>query len=188
MIIGIRHGEVHNPDHIIYAGLDGYGLSERGRSEATAAAQIAHSRSPVAIYSSPLQRALETAGAVAEVTGLEVVIDERLYEWKFWGRWAGIRWEELADRDPDTLSQYHRDPGALVGDESLAELMARVDGFLTEIRGRHDGAVVVVTHLEPLRAALCHRLGYASTRMGSIEIPTGGAVLLDPEPSIELLS
>lgn len=76
----LRHGEVHNPEGVLYGTLPGYHLSEDGRMMAKAAARWLHGRDVVAIRSSPLERALQTAEPVAAEFGLPAVADERLIE------------------------------------------------------------------------------------------------------------
>jgi len=61
----LRHGEVENPNGIIYGRLPGYHLSANGRHMAEAAADYFAERPVVALFSSPLERALETARPVA---------------------------------------------------------------------------------------------------------------------------
>jgi len=85
----LRHGEVENPDRIIYGRLPGYHLSANGREMARAAEGFFADRGVVALFSSPLERALETARPVAERLGLPVVIDERLIE--PWNHFEGLR-------------------------------------------------------------------------------------------------
>src|SRR5487761_1259318 len=76
----LRHGEVHNPNHVLYGRLPGYHLSANGRMMAAAAADYFDGRPVAAIFSSPLERAQETATPVAERLGLDIVTDERLIE------------------------------------------------------------------------------------------------------------
>lgn len=76
----LRHGEVHNPEGILYGRLPGYRLSENGVLMAQATAKWFTDRDVTALFSSPLERALETAAPIAELFGLEPVIDERLIE------------------------------------------------------------------------------------------------------------
>ena len=59
-----RHGEVDNPDRVVYADMPGFGLSDRGRAEAAAAAEHLARMGAEAIYASPLQRAQETAAII----------------------------------------------------------------------------------------------------------------------------
>lgn len=87
----LRHGEVHNPDGILYGRLNGYRLSERGREMARrVAAHLAGEPGPdgtsrpradlAVVVASPLQRAQETATPAAEAFGVELGTDERLLE------------------------------------------------------------------------------------------------------------
>ncbi|RHA44339.1 histidine phosphatase family protein [Cellulomonas rhizosphaerae] len=80
----MRHGEVHNPEGVLYGRLPGYHLSERGQEMArVVAAHLAapdRRRDVVAVIASPLQRAQETAAPIAEAFGLEVGTDPRLIE------------------------------------------------------------------------------------------------------------
>ncbi|WP_300343654.1 histidine phosphatase family protein [Nesterenkonia sp.] len=81
----VRHGEVHNPDRVLYGRLSGFGLSELGRQMAEGIAehfvQRAENGHPVHLLaSSPLQRAQETIAPLAARLGLPVTIDERVLE------------------------------------------------------------------------------------------------------------
>jgi broad specificity phosphatase PhoE len=85
----VRHGEVHNPDGILYGRIPGYHLSEAGRVMAKAAADYLAARDVTVLKSSPLQRALETAEPIAAELGLPVQADERLIE--PWNYFEGMR-------------------------------------------------------------------------------------------------
>jgi broad specificity phosphatase PhoE len=76
----LRHGEVHNPDHVLYGRLAGYHLSANGRMMAVAAADFFAGRPVAAVFASPLERAQETAQPVAERLGLTITTDDRLIE------------------------------------------------------------------------------------------------------------
>ena len=76
----LRHGEVHNPEHVLYGRLPGYRLSDNGQMMAVAAADFFAGRPVTAIFASPLQRAQETAQPVAERLGLTIATDDRLIE------------------------------------------------------------------------------------------------------------
>ncbi|MGV0384135.1 histidine phosphatase family protein [Corynebacterium sp. 22_2729] len=76
----VRHGEVHNPDRILYGRLPGYHLSERGRNMAHATASDLADHDVVYLAASPLERAQETARPFAEKLGLDVTTDERIIE------------------------------------------------------------------------------------------------------------
>ena len=76
----LRHGEVHNPNHVLYGRLPGYHLSANGRMMAVAAADYFDGRPVAAIFASPLERAQETAQPVADRLGLQITTDDRLIE------------------------------------------------------------------------------------------------------------
>jgi broad specificity phosphatase PhoE len=76
----LRHGEVHNPDHVLYGRLPGYHLSVNGQAMAEAAADYFDGRPVAAVFASPLERAQETARPVAERLGLPIITDDRLIE------------------------------------------------------------------------------------------------------------
>jgi broad specificity phosphatase PhoE len=76
----VRHGEVHNPDGILYGRSTGYHLSERGRKMAERVAERIGDRDITHMVSSPLERAQETAAPLAAVRGLTVQLDERVIE------------------------------------------------------------------------------------------------------------
>lgn len=76
----VRHGEVENPDRILYGRLPGYHLSERGAQMAQAAADHLADRDITYVVSSPLERAQQTAAPIAAAHGLDVALDEHLTE------------------------------------------------------------------------------------------------------------
>ncbi len=76
----LRHGEVHNPEKLLYGRLPGYRLSELGERMAVRAAEFFAHRDIVRVVSSPLERARQTATPVAEKFGLDVQQDDRLIE------------------------------------------------------------------------------------------------------------
>ncbi|WP_182112122.1 histidine phosphatase family protein [Actinotalea sp. JY-7876] len=96
----MRHGEVHNPDGVLYGRLTGFRLSERGVAMAERIAAHLAGEGPlgeprhdvVHVVASPLQRAQETAAPIAAAFGLDVASDERLLEAKnhFEGKTFGV--------------------------------------------------------------------------------------------------
>src|SRR6201995_5017442 len=84
----LRHGEVENPRGVIYGRIPGFGLSEDGRMMAKAAADFLAERDVVAIFTSPLERARETAEPLSERFSLEPIVDERLIE--PWNHFEGL--------------------------------------------------------------------------------------------------
>lgn len=76
----VRHGEVHNPDGVLYGRIPGYHLSELGHRMATATAASLAGHSITRLYASPLQRAQESAQPWADAFALGIHTDERLVE------------------------------------------------------------------------------------------------------------
>jgi probable phosphoglycerate mutase len=109
---------------------------------------------PVAIVTSPLLRARETAGAIAAACGLEAEVDERLVEID-WGTWEGRLVAGVASAEVEGLRAA---AGTAPEGESLAALAGRVEGFCADAWGR-DGLVVAVTHVSPIKAAVALTLG-----------------------------
>jgi len=76
----LRHGEVHNPEGILYGRLPGYHLSERGRAQAEAVAKTLVDNDIAVVLASPLLRAQETAAPIADAHGVEIVTEDGLIE------------------------------------------------------------------------------------------------------------
>lgn len=76
----LRHGEVYNPANVLYGRLPGFRLSETGGQMAETVAKSIAGRDVTALFSSPLERARETAAPLAATFGLEVALDDRLIE------------------------------------------------------------------------------------------------------------
>lgn len=76
----LRHGEVHNPDGILYGRLPGYHLSERGEAMARRIREVMATRDIVHMATSPLERAQETGAPLAAALGLTPADDERIIE------------------------------------------------------------------------------------------------------------
>jgi broad specificity phosphatase PhoE len=88
----LRHGEVHNPEKVLYGRLPGYRLSDLGERMAERAAEWFAGRDVARVVSSPLERARQTAAPIAARLGLTVLLDERLIESDnvFEGRSVGV--------------------------------------------------------------------------------------------------
>ena len=76
----LRHGEVENPEKILYGRQPGWRLSQRGQEMAAAVAEWSKPFSVGAIHASPLQRAHETAQPISQAHGLSITTDENLIE------------------------------------------------------------------------------------------------------------
>ena len=148
----VRHGEVYNPDHVVYADLAGFGLSARGRTQAVAMAEHLSESSISHVISSPLERAVATAGAIAKRLNVLIDIDDRLTEWRLSDGWAGIPWEDLPTQRPGEVEAYLEDPANLeFASESLANLALRMYDAMEHWAARSNG-LVMVSHQDPVHA------------------------------------
>jgi broad specificity phosphatase PhoE len=150
----VRHGEVHNPQHVVYADLDGFGLSEVGRNQANATGAYLAGRDVAAIVHSPLQRAVETTVEIRRFVDAPLETDDRLTEWKIGRRWAGIVWEDLPARRPGELEAYLEHPAALeFCPEPLSTVATRFAAALGAALERHpERELVFVGHQDPVQA------------------------------------
>lgn len=149
----LRHGEVHNPDRILYGRIPGFGLSELGHQMAAAAARALTGRPVTYLASSPLLRARQTAGPVAAALGLEVHEDGRLIEPTnvFEGKPFGIG--DGALRQASTWRHLY-DPFRPSWGEPYAAIAQRISAALADARSRARGAeAVCVSHQLPIWTA-----------------------------------
>ncbi len=137
----------------------GVHLNAEGQREAGALARrLAHL--PLrAIYASPLERAVETAQAVAACHKLDVRIREALGETQM-GEWTGRLIKEL--QETETWKKFLAQPVGiqLPGGESIDQVQTRLVAAIDEIIAAHPHQIVaVVSHADPIKAALSHYLG-----------------------------
>lgn len=174
----VRHGEVHNPGHVCYGDLPGFGLGPAGRRQARAAAAYLAPSGAELIVSSPLRRARETAGIIGRRLGALPVTDTRLTEWRLGVRWAGVIWEDLPTAFPGELEAYLEHPADLpFSPESLAAAAERVVDLVGELGRAHPGErAVLVSHQDPIQAA---RLLLTGGRLAALHTdkPAHGSVL-----------
>jgi broad specificity phosphatase PhoE len=105
------------------------------------------------VLCSPLQRARDTAAAIAAEHRLELEVDDRLIELDY-GAWDGLL---LADVPPADWAAWRTDPEfAPPGGERLSDVAARVASFCTEVLTAD--LVVAVSHVSPIKAAVCNAL------------------------------
>jgi broad specificity phosphatase PhoE len=154
----VRHGEVHNPHGIVYAGLAGYHLSDTGRIQARQAAEHLAALEPDLLRTSPLDRAVETARPIAAATGLVAEPDAGLTEWGLARRWAGQAWEAV---DADERRAYRDHPDDLpFSPEQAGEVAERMATVVDRLGAGHPGAsAVLVTHQDPMQALRLHLTG-----------------------------
>ncbi len=154
MIILVRHGQTEINASGQFQGRIDRPLSELGTRQAAALATALADCGAVRVWSSPLRRAVETATPIAAALGLSVEIDARLVELDY-GAWEG---RPLAEVSADEWAQWRADADfAPPGGESLRAVRARIDAWLRDMLIA-DGPVVAVSHMSPIKAAICSAL------------------------------
>ena len=178
----VRHGEVDNPDNVVYDSLPGFGLSRRGSLQAKAVARFLGSQPVIAVWSSPLQRALETAAPIAERCGIPVSVEPDFTEWSMLSRWAGHRWDELEVEYPGELTAYLSNPETVPNaEETLADLAHRMTAAIASITRRYEvGDIVIVSHQDPIQAARLTLTGRLLSGLHTDKPEHGSAITLQP--------
>ena len=149
----IRHGEVYNPDGILYGRLPGFRLSDTGRAQAVAAADMLAGRDIVAVIASPLQRAQETAAPIAARHDLPIDTDEDLIESANFFEGKRVSPGDGAWRSPRFWWQL-RNPFTPSWGEPYAQIAARMATAVDKARSRAIGhEVVCVSHQLPVWTA-----------------------------------
>lgn len=159
LLLLVRHGQTPTTGTVLPGLAPGLHLSDGGRVQAQGAAERLAALPIDGIYSSPLERACETAEPTAASTGLKVNEHAGLIECDF-GAWTGAALAELA-RLPQWQTVQHTPSAFRFPDgESFAQMQARMVGTLEALCTAHAGGVVVCfSHADPIKAAVAHALG-----------------------------
>lgn len=171
-----------------YGTLD-IGLSPRGRRHAQLLAHTLDRIPLAAIYTSPRERAIETAAPLAAVHGLKAIVDEALRELDF-GDFEGKTYDEIERSHPELYRQWMQTPTLVQfpGGESYPRLRRRALQARDAIRARHPGeTVAVVAHGGVLRAMLAACLSMPDEAIFRLEQSYGAISIVDWIDSLPLL-
>jgi broad specificity phosphatase PhoE len=153
----MRHGEVYNPEGILYGRLDGYHLSDRGKAQAQKVADALAGRDIVLVVASPLLRAQETATPIAEALGLPIETDDDLIESLNIFEGQRVSPGDGALRDPRNW-RFLWNPMRPSWGEAYVDIATRMRAAVERARIKADGhEAVCVSHqlpVETLRRAL----------------------------------
>jgi probable phosphomutase (TIGR03848 family) len=166
----IRHAMFDAVGKVLAGRRPGCHLNDAGRSQVVELCDLVTQWNVGRVYSSPLERAWETAGPLAERFGLMPVVAEELSELDF-GTWTGRTFQELASDPQWALFNSYRSGTRVPGGELMLETQARIVGFMLRLRDEHPGeTVALVSHGDVIRAALAFHLGMPLDLFGRIEI------------------
>jgi broad specificity phosphatase PhoE len=179
----IRHGRsVWNAQGRIQGRADPP-LDELGREQARRLAERLRAEAVVALYTSPLRRAQETADIIGRVLDLPVVPDERLQEYDV-GDLTGLTWEQVVERYPDVARRWAeaQEGVEIPGEEGHGPFRARVVAAFGDILSRHaEGPVGVVAHGGTLGTYLNHLIGLPG-RFSPFRFGNGSLSIVEANP------
>ena len=160
LVLLVRHGQTATTGIVLPGRTPGLHLSEEGRKQAEAVVtRLAGVPRIAAVYSSPLERARETAAPLARARHLAVQVERGLLECDF-GEWTGGKLALLARKPEWQTIQRYPSGFRFPGGESFTEMQTRMTGTLARLVERHRGkTIVAVSHADPIKVAVAHALG-----------------------------
>jgi len=166
----IRHGETDAVGRTMAGRMPGWHLNPQGREQVQKLADKLSTLPLKAVYTSPLERAVETAVPIARRHGLEPQSVTELNEMHV-GEWEGLSFEELETREEWKRFNTYRSATRCPGGEMMLDVQTRMMAALKRLRRIHmDEAVAVVSHGDPLRSAVAYYLGIPLDFMLRFEI------------------
>ena len=186
-----RHGESDWNVEKRFQGHSDRPLTERGREQAHALADLLASEKIDAVYTSPLSRALETAEIVAARAGLEPVALPELREVDT-GSWSGLSRVDVEARFPEGFARWRSGGSGWEDGETYQQMAERVIGARRTIAEDHaDGRVLIISHGGPIRAIHAAAEGVAiddyrrlkpvepNARLSAVAVENGRVTRLD---------
>jgi probable phosphomutase (TIGR03848 family) len=166
----IRHAAHELVGHTIVGRSPGVHLSPHGVRQAEALAGRLAGSGIAALYSSPLERALETAAPIGARLGLDLFPSEELNEIDF-GAWTGRTVAELDQLEAWRQFNLFRSSVRVPDGETMVEVQARLLGLVEHLAATHPGRrIALVSHGDMIKAALAHWLGVPLDLFQRIEI------------------
>lgn len=170
----VRHAEHALQGGMLAGRMPGVQLSARGREQAAALARWLGRWDIAAVQASPQHRAQATARPVAAELGLGVETVAALDEIDF-GDWQGLDFDTLEDDPRWRHWNAERASARVPGGESMRAVQARIVSHLQRMCALHpDGALVLVSHADVIKAALLHVIGASLDAHGRIEVDPAG--------------
>lgn len=178
-LILVRHGKVANPNHVVYSDLAGFDLDPEGVRQADAVGRHLAPMCVDSVISSPLERAVSTATAIARWHRLEVAVDARATEWRLSSRWVGQRWTDLPNLVPGELEAYLARPDDLpFADETLHDVATRMTDLVASVTGTTGRCTVIVSHQDAVAATVLALTGEPQSRLLDASPPHASATTL----------
>jgi len=160
-VLLVRHGTTATTGTVLPGRAPGLHLAQTGLTQAeNVALRIAElAKKPTALYTSPLERARETAAPIAKALHLRAVLERGLLECDF-GAWTGKKLALLAKKPEWRNVQQAPSSFRFPDGESFAEMQLRIWSTLERLAAKHRGkTIVVVSHADPIKAAVTFAQG-----------------------------
>lgn len=155
----IRHALTAATGQVLTGWLPGFSLSDEGTKQVTSLVERMRPVHLDAVYSSPLERTVETARPIASSKGLRVRTRDGLGEVRY-GSWEGKRLRVLAKTKLWRSVMARPSDVRFPGGETIRETQARAVDTIEEIRTEHPrGAVATVSHADVIRLVVAHYAG-----------------------------
>ncbi len=186
LLLLIRHGENEYVKTGRMAGhIPGVHLNERGQKQALALAEALKEVPLAAIYSSPLERAIETATPIANVRKLKIIQNADLMDTRV-GKWQGKSLAVLRLTRAWKIVQQSPSRFQFPGGESFVDLQTRIANAIEGIVKKHNkprDIVAVVFHADPIKLAVSHLLGLPLDHFQRLSCDTGSGTMLQVNES-----
>ncbi len=167
-IIFLRHGQAkNNTERVLSGRTPGVPLTDKGITQAQQTAELLEHMNISAIYSSPIQRAKHTAEIVGKHNSIDVEIDDRLIELDM-GKFTGVPYDEIFSSHGNVFMKFYNGELEIAhnGVETFADVKKRVLSIVDEIIEKHsDENVVLVTHMDPIKAMLSTVIDLSPTNL-----------------------
>lgn len=174
----IRHGTIATIGQSIAGRAPGVHLTEQGRRQADWLGERLGGEPITRVYSSPLERARETAEPIARRLGLEAEVAEEIAELDF-GEWTGRTMDELEQSPQWKLFNTFRSGSQMPGGEWMLQVQARAVLFLQRLRDAlPDQQIAIVSHGDVIRSVLLYYLGMPLDFILRLEVFPGSVSLL----------
>ena len=157
MIIFLRHGQAENNTKKILAGrTSGINLTEEGKKQAEQAGKMLESLNISAIYSSPIDRAVQTTEIIKKHCNVEYKTDDRLIELDM-GQFTMMPYQEIFKKHGNVFLKFYSGSAEVSenGVETFADVKKRINDMVDFVITKHKNEnVVLVTHMDPIKAMI----------------------------------
>jgi alpha-ribazole phosphatase len=180
-VILVRHGRTAWHAEGRYAGTADVELDDVGRKQVELVVERLADAEIACVYSSPLSRCFELAESVAESHGLVVTVDERLREIDL-GRWDGVKYSDIVEKDGEILKKWTADPGSVTvpGGESLVVVQERsMQWFSKVVSDYPEETILASSHGGPIRSMLAAVIGLPLAKIFRLQVDLASISIVD---------